>query len=221
MKPINKYYNATLLLIIFVMLVVNIVLVYGHNRTEELHGEIINAYENIIQILNSQIEDLENDVLEYEMNEASKETSVDVVKYFDVPLDPTIQDVIFTLCEKNSLDPSIVVAMIEKESTYNPEAVGDGGNSLGLMQIQPKWHKSRMDRLGCDDLLNPYQNVTVGIDLLADLTSKGKPIEWVLMAYNGGESYANRKFNDGIISTYATVVLENSQKLGDKMIKIG
>lgn len=129
-------------------------------------------------------------------------------RYYDIPLDEDLQDYIFELCEKHGIDPALVFAMIKKESSFKVKAVGDNGNSLGLMQIQPRWHRERMDRLNCPDLLDPYQNVTVGIDILSDLLAKDKPIEWVLMAYNGGKAYANRNLKAGTISYYAKKVLE-------------
>lgn len=137
----------------------------------------------------------------------------EVTTYFDVPLSNDLQDYIFNLCEENGIDPAIVIAMIEKESSFRDYAVGDNGNSYGLMQIQPRWNKARMDALGCNDLLDPYQNVTVGIDLLSELMDKGNSIEWVLMAYNGGQTYANKKIDQGIISDYAVFVLERAKNL--------
>lgn len=137
----------------------------------------------------------------------------EVIEYFDVPLDEELQDYIFELCEEYNIDPALVIAMIEKESNFTASAIGDGGNSLGLMQIQPRWNQDRMDILGCQDLLDPFQNVAVGIDLLAELFDKGNSVEWVLMAYNGGQSYANRKISNGEISTYAQTVLHNSENL--------
>lgn len=138
---------------------------------------------------------------------------IEVIEYFDVPLDKELQDYIFELCEKHNINPALVIAMIEKESNFTASAIGDGGNSLGLMQIQPRWNQDRMDILGCQDLLDPFQNVAVGIDLLAELFDKGNSVEWVLMAYNGGQSYANRKISNGEISNYAQTVLHNSKNL--------
>lgn len=127
--------------------------------------------------------------------------------YYDVPLSEDLQDHIFELCEIHNIDPALVIAVIRRESNYKASAIGDKGNSLGLMQIQPRWHQERMDRLNCPDLLDPYQNVTVGIDILSDLFDSGKSVEWVLMAYNGGRAYANRNWNAGVVSTYANKVL--------------
>ena len=133
--------------------------------------------------------------------------------YFNVPLDYELQDHIFRLCEDYGVDPSIIIAMIWKESTFRVETVGDGGDSLGLMQIQPKWHQERMDRLGVLYLANPYQNVMVGIDYFAELMANGRGLEWSLMAYNGGYGYANRKVANGEVSYYARKVIEKAASL--------
>ena len=100
-------------------------------------------------------------------------------------------------CEGKRITPEIVMAVIEVESKGNPQAIGDGGDSLGLMQIQPKWHRARMERLGVDDLLDPEQNIKVGVDILEELLEKYQDIDAALTAYNvghddGSRDYANR-----------------------------
>ena len=98
------------------------------------------------------------------------ETEPEVVLY-DVPLDVSLQEHIVKQADKAEIDPAIIVAMAYKESTYNHEAIGDSGNSYGLLQVQPKWHYGRMQKLGCTDLLDPYQNVTVAVDYLCELVT--------------------------------------------------
>lgn len=141
------------------------------------------------------------------------ETTIVEVEYYDVPLSHTLQDYIFELCEERNIDPAIVIAIIERESKYDAGIIGDSGDSLGLMQIQPKWHTERMNRLGAKDLLNPFDNVLVGIDILDELMDSGNPIEWVLMAYNGGNAYAYRLIDEGVVSEYASTVISTSATL--------
>lgn len=133
--------------------------------------------------------------------------------YFDIPLESNLQAYIVELCNARGIDPAIVMAMIYRESGYNAGAVGDSGNSLGLMQIMPRWNGDRMSELGCYDLLDPYQNVAVGIDCFADYFDQSGSIEWSLMAYNGGPSYANRKWNSGEISGYVYAVLSYADSI--------
>lgn len=154
------------------------------------------------------------ETMEFEM-ETEKEVLIEEEKprFFDVPLDKDLQTYIFELSEDIEIDPAIVIAIIEKESNYDASAVGDHGRSLGLMQIQFRWHTARMAELGCDDLLDARQNVCVGIDILADLLEEGESIEWVLMAYNGGHAYADRLASEGRVSEYASEVLKMTEEL--------
>lgn len=135
--------------------------------------------------------------------------------YFDVPLEEELQDYIFDICEEYSVDPELIVSMIFHESNFDSAVIGenDSGYSYGLMQIMPRWNYERMERLGCLDLLNPYQNVRVGVDLMAEYIQKGYGIEWALMAYNGGPSYANRKAAEGVVSAYATRIMDHAKTL--------
>lgn len=136
--------------------------------------------------------------------ETTTEETTTAVQLFDVPLDADLQLYIMDLCEEANLSAALVIAVIERESNYNASAIGDSGNSLGLMQIQPKWHQWRMDELGGGDWLNPYDNIKVGVHILKGLFDRyGDDVYMVLMAYNGGSSYASRMASKGIVSDYA------------------
>lgn len=135
------------------------------------------------------------------------EEVVESTRYFDVPLSHELQEHIFKLCEERDIDPALIVSMIWKESRFNADTVGDSGKSLGLMQVQPRWHKARMEKYGCDNLLDPFQNVTIGIDIIDGLIDSDMGIEWALMAYNGGAGYASKKRDAGEVSDYAKNVL--------------
>lgn len=116
-------------------------------------------------------------------------TNVNVEGYFDVPLSTDLQDHIFSICKEYGVDPALVIAIIEQESTYDPGAVNYNGTCFGLMQVYEYYHTDRMARLGVTDLFDPYQNVKVGIDILAGLYATGNSTEWVLTKYSGGSSY--------------------------------
>lgn len=134
-------------------------------------------------------------------------------KLCDIPLDEELQIWLIDYCKDIHINPYMIMAMCEKESQYNANAVGDSGRSLGIMQIQPKWHEWRMDKLGCTDLMDARQNMMVGIDILMDLYSKCNDTAWVLMAYNGGSAYANRNCNAGNISEYAEYIMARAEEL--------
>lgn len=135
------------------------------------------------------------------------------VKIYDVPLDAELQRHISELSESYGVDMPLVVAIIGQESNYRPDAVGDNGNSLGLMQIQPRWHAARMERLGVTDLLDPYQNTAVGIDLLAELIEEGNGTEWAVTAYNAGTAAADYNRAIGTRTEYAESVMKLKEAL--------
>ena len=142
------------------------------------------------------------------------ETEPPVISY-DVPLDEDLKLYIIGQAESYGIDPAIVFAMIWRESRFNASSVGDNGNSLGLMQIQQRFHQWRMDCLGVTDLLNPYQNVTVGLHIIGEKFQKYGDIEMALMAYNAGDTGANRKwFSQGIYTnSYSQAVLQKAEEL--------
>ena len=128
--------------------------------------------------------------------------------YYDVPLDRDLQDYIFYLGETYNIQPAVIVAMIHRESNFNQYCIGDDGRSAGLMQIQAKWHIERMINLNCTDLFNPYQNITVGVNYLAELRDQYGDIAPALTAYNQG-SYK------GTITDYATSILRKAGELNE------
>lgn len=126
---------------------------------------------------------------------------------FDVPLDEDVQRHIMRKCEESGIPAAVIIAMIERESCFTADAVGDNGNAFGLLQIWTKWHSDRMERLGVTDLLDPVQNVTVAVDLLSELLEQEKGLAWALMAYNMGASKADEFYNAGKVSDYASSVI--------------
>ena len=42
--------------------------------------------------------------------------------------------------EKYNLPTNLLARMALQESNYDPTAKGDGGKSIGIMQIKPEWH---------------------------------------------------------------------------------
>lgn len=129
------------------------------------------------------------------------------VTLYAVPLDEELQLHIIREAELYGIDPAIIFAMAFYESTYNPEAVNGGGYTLGLLQVQPYWHEDRMDRLGCPDMLDPYQNVTVAVNYLAEQIARyDGDVAKGITAYNQGH-YA------GTVTYYAKAVLNKAAKL--------
>lgn len=134
------------------------------------------------------------------------------IKFYNVPLSEEEQMHIFYECDGYEIDPAIIIALIERESYYSPDEVSSHG-AIGLMQVVPKWHQDRMKRLGCTDLYDPYQNITVGINYLAELKQKSGDITYALTAYLYGERKATNLISNGTIPDYTKWIMRRATEL--------
>lgn len=133
--------------------------------------------------------------------------TVPPVILYDVPLSEDLQLHIISEAEKHGIDPAIIFAVCFRESSFDPSVIGDNGESFGLMQVQPKWNMELMQELGCQDLLDPFQNVTVGTAILAErLGWYDGDLEKALTAYNRG-------FYEGTVTQYAKDVLAKAEEI--------
>ena len=109
------------------------------------------------------------------------------------------KDYIEETAESYGISPKLVKAIIEVESGGNANAVGDDGNSIGLMQIQPRYHAQRLK--DGESLLDPKVNVRVGCEILSEIMDKYGTLDEALTVYNAGHdtgdrSYANRVYEE-------------------------
>lgn len=126
------------------------------------------------------------------------------------PTKAEINEYIVEVAEQYEISPEVVMAMVEAESSYQIDA--ENGDCKGLMQVSEKWHKDRMDKLGVTDLMDPYSNILVGVDYLAEL-SEDYEVGLALMLYNMKRSTAFEIYEKGELSSYATKILERSEEL--------
>ena len=139
--------------------------------------------------------------------EVEPEPEIDI---YPVNLDADLQRYIIETCEEYTINPSIIIAMCFYESSFNADAIGDNGVGMGLMGINPRWCWPEMEKLNCPDMRDPYQNVTVGIDIFAQKLAK---YDWnteiALMAYNAGDAGAHRLWFDKDIysTTYSSNIM--------------
>ena len=64
---------------------------------------------------------------------------------------------------------ALVAAVIEQESSWKPNANGDGGNSLGIMQINLKKHPEC--ELNNNDVYDASKNIDCGVKFLSSIAS--------------------------------------------------
>ena len=113
------------------------------------------------------------------------------------------------ICEGCGICPELVEAIIERESSWNPDAVN--GSCIGLMQISEGWHQDRMESLGVTDLTDPYDNIDVGVDYLLELFTEYEDPALVLTIYSGNSTES--LLEDGVMCGYAEEVLKRSAEL--------
>lgn len=155
-----------------------------------------------------------SDMLYYPTEDELLSVSFDESVLNKVAIDPQhktekdlINDYVSMICEDyDNVTPELVKSVIMSESSYNPKA--KNGNHVGLMQVSTRWHKERANRLGVQDLYDPYGNILVGTDYLNELIgSVDGDVAWALMIYNMGYKTAYKYHTQGVVSSYASGIL--------------
>ena len=127
------------------------------------------------------------------------------VIYFDVPLSHSLQSYIYEICADEKVPVTLVMAMIDHESKFNPEVIGRT-EDYGLMQINEINHDWLAEEYRCADMLNPYQNVFCGVKIVGSYIEKYEgDYTKALMAYNMGDYGAKKAWSNGVKSTDYTV----------------
>jgi len=119
-----------------------------------------------------------------------------ILKVVDANLKAPIEDkvrvanMIYNMCLLKKVPPSLVCAVIEHESGWNPGAVNGDSGASGLMQLIPRYAYPylRAERLpdSIEQVMEPMNNVMIGISQLADhqrdhvARKRTKPDEWMM-----------------------------------------
>jgi len=88
--------------------------------------------------------------------------------------------------EERSLSPLLILAIVEKESSFRHEVVNSYG-AMGLMQVVPRYHRDKLAASeGKDQLLHPETNIKVGSQILAEyMDAKKGNLQAALKKYSG------------------------------------
>ena len=107
---------------------------------------------------------------------------------------------------KNSLDPTLILAVMAIESGFNPFAQSPMG-AQGLMQVMTKVHQEKYDGFGGKlAAFDPIANLRVGVNVLKECINRTGSVEGGLRLYVGGELLEDGK-------TYASKVLSEHSRL--------
>ena len=99
-----------------------------------------------------------------------------------------IKGLVHPIAKAMNVDPKLVEAVIQIESSRNARALSNKG-AMGLMQLIPE----TAERFGVTNPWDPHQNVKGGVRYLRYLLSyfEGN-VDYVLAAYNAGENAVDR-----------------------------
>lgn len=108
----------------------------------------------------------------------------------DIPTsgDKDLDRIIFTVGQREGIDPRFIHAVIWQESKYKQEAKSHAG-AQGLMQLMPATAK----RFGCEDPYDPAANIEAGTKYLRWLLKRfSGNVELALAGYNAGEGSVDK-----------------------------
>ena len=129
--------------------------------------------------------------------------------YFDISVPKDTQDYMFELCKQYNVPVALIVAMMERESRFNPDAVSRT-NDYGYMQINKGNFEWLKNTLGISNLLDPKENILCGVYIISShLKKNNNNINNALMCYNCGAGGAARLWKQGTYSTaYSRAIIE-------------
>ena len=175
------------------------------------------------------VNDPDNDIYPY--NTMSRDWGagdLDGFTYYAIPeeyrnyggcLPEIVQIYTYCTCKSYGVDYSTTLAMIETESGYQWDIKAESGAS-GYIQIIPEYHTERMHSIGVENVDNPYSNIRIGVDCMAELLKKYQDnYHKALTAYKYGPTGAERKYfsQQKYTCEYAETVLEKADRIKEQL----
>lgn len=121
----------------------------------------------------------------------------------EIPLSRELQEYSYNLCNKKNISYDLLLAVMKKESNFNMDIVSyndNGSYDSGLMQINSCNLENIREIYGVTNLLDPYDNVKIGIDMIsAKINEFGE--RGGLIAYNMGNKGYQNAMEAGTLST--------------------
>ena len=110
---------------------------------------------------------------------------------------------VYKYSEEFSVDPDLIFAIIKAESNFEADAKSSQ-NAIGLMQIlnstaEEVANKLRMNYNEEETLLNPKDNIRMGVKYFSELYDLYGNIELAICAYNAGIGNVNSWIDKGLI----------------------
>lgn len=130
---------------------------------------------------------------------------------YNYPSPTEIKEYVNEVAMSYDISPELIIAVIEHESCYNPNVERDG--CVGLMQINPKFFKDRMNMMDISDPYDWKSNIRLGTDYIHELAVEYTDPYLCLMIYNQGYTSAISMWEKERISAYAIYIMERAQEL--------
>lgn len=147
--------------------------------------------------------------------------------FYNIPLCEEVQRYIWNECEKYQLSYELVLAVIQKESNFNHQAVSSSGADRGLFQLNKGTYPWIAQQLGIKNfnVFNVEHNIQAGVWYLNYIKTHWEEKNYkdeeltilMLNSYNQGIGGCTRYVqNNGYSYYYAKKVLEYKEIIEDK-----
>ena len=121
-----------------------------------------------------------------------------------------LQNLVIDYADAYSIDRAIALAQAQRESGFNPGAVGKDG-ARGIMQILPSTWPSWSSGASWDQAFDPDYNLTTWGNYMQWLLNRyGWDYRKALQGYNGGPGHVDRGDVSQMARDYAEWILTNS-----------
>ena len=120
-----------------------------------------------------------------------------------------VTPIIVEEAQKHNLEPELVAAVIQVESSWYPKAESEAG-ACGLMQVIPKWNPKPDGTLyTCEELKDPRTNIKAGTAALRRWLNRASgDMHLALCAYNAGNICFKKlrtNYVDRVMDVYYTI----------------
>lgn len=139
-----------------------------------------------------------------EEEKAKKEYAQSILDYYECDIPSDVKSTCADIANQYGIDAYVLEAICFVETDCKNYLVSPHG-AYGIMQVVPRYHYSRMEKLGVSDLTDNYSCILVGADYLHEtLEEQGGSYYDALSVYNTGHAGS---------TSYASKVMEIAEAL--------
>ena len=198
---------AFLALIVAIAALLTIVIERAELAEEQKTAEIVKAAAPVCITIPEMAE-----IITMEHVLAAETPAVPMYYCEEVPLTADEQLELFEAAQAFDIWYPLAIAMVDVETDFRNIA-GDGGASIGYMQVNKNYHTELMEQVGASDLWEPRDNFRTGLAYLAQQIERFDTIHMALMAYNMGPTGASKVWEGGTYeSQYSRDVIECAER---------